>query len=256
MERRKLTSEDIDKVRDIEGFPIATDEAIIELSDAPYYTACPNPFIKDFIDEYGTPYDEATDDYHCEPYSADVTAGKNNPIYRAHSYHTKVPHKAVMQYINHYTRPGDVVLDAFCGTGMVGVAARALADDTDEYVALNKRRNPGNYGSRNALLCDLSPAATCIASQYDIADDAELTYADAEKAIQECKAEYGWMFRTKHTAIGNSSQTRLDVEACEYGWINYTVYSDVLICPSCGQEFIFYDTAVDQDKGKVLDTFA
>ena len=256
MERRKLTSEDIDKVRDIEGFPIATDEAIIELSDAPYYTACPNPFIKDFIDEYGTPYDEATDDYHCEPYSADVTAGKNNPIYRAHSYHTKVPHKAVMQYINHYTRPGDVVLDAFCGTGMVGVAARALADDTDEYVALNKRRNPGNYGSRNAILCDLSPAATFIASQYDIADDAELTYADAEKAIQECKAEYGWMFRTKHTAIGNSSQTRLDVEACEYGWINYTVYSDVLICPSCGQEFIFYDTAVDQDKGKVLDTFA
>ena len=45
MERRKLTSEDIDKVRDIEGFPIATDEAIIELSDATYYTDCPNPFI-------------------------------------------------------------------------------------------------------------------------------------------------------------------------------------------------------------------
>ena len=68
MKRRKLTSKDIDKVRDVEGFPIATDEAIIELSDAPYYTACPNPFIKDFIDEYGTPYNEATDDYHCEPF--------------------------------------------------------------------------------------------------------------------------------------------------------------------------------------------
>lgn len=45
MESRKLTSADIDKVRDIEGFPNATDEAIINLSDAPYYTACPNPFI-------------------------------------------------------------------------------------------------------------------------------------------------------------------------------------------------------------------
>ena len=60
MERRKLTKEDIDKVRNIEGFPIGTDEDIIALSDAPFYTACPNPFIEDFIKEYGTPYDEAT----------------------------------------------------------------------------------------------------------------------------------------------------------------------------------------------------
>ena len=49
MERRKLTKEDIDKVRDIEGFPIGSDEDIIALSDAPYYTACPNPFIEEFI---------------------------------------------------------------------------------------------------------------------------------------------------------------------------------------------------------------
>ena len=53
MERRKLTKEDIDKVRNIEGFPIGTDEDIIALSDAPFYTACPNPFIEDFIKEYG-----------------------------------------------------------------------------------------------------------------------------------------------------------------------------------------------------------
>ena len=61
MERRKLTKEDIDKVRNIEGFPIGTDEDIIALSDAPFYTACPNPFIEEFIKEYGAPYDEATE---------------------------------------------------------------------------------------------------------------------------------------------------------------------------------------------------
>ena len=55
MERRKLTKEDLDKVRHIEGFPIGKDEDIIALSDAPYYTACPNPFIEDFIRENGTP---------------------------------------------------------------------------------------------------------------------------------------------------------------------------------------------------------
>lgn len=109
MERRKLTKEDIDKVRNIEGFPIGTDEDIIALSDAPFYTACPNPFIEDFIKEYGTPYDETTDDYHREPFAADVSEGKNDPIYNAHSYHTKVPYKAIMRYILHYTEPGDIV---------------------------------------------------------------------------------------------------------------------------------------------------
>lgn len=76
MEERKLTKADIDKVRHIEGFPIGKDEDIIALSRPPYYTACPNPFIEDFIRENGTPYDEATDDYHREPFAADVSEGK------------------------------------------------------------------------------------------------------------------------------------------------------------------------------------
>ena len=43
MEERRLTKADIDKVRHIEGFPIAKDEDIIALSRPPYDTACPNP---------------------------------------------------------------------------------------------------------------------------------------------------------------------------------------------------------------------
>jgi len=35
--------------RKIEGFPIGSDEDIIAMSDPPYYTACPNPFIENFI---------------------------------------------------------------------------------------------------------------------------------------------------------------------------------------------------------------
>jgi len=40
--RRPLTKADLDKVRNVEGFPLGTDEDIIALSDPPYYTACPN----------------------------------------------------------------------------------------------------------------------------------------------------------------------------------------------------------------------
>ena len=43
--------------RKIEGFPKGSDEDILRLSDPPYYTACPNPFLADFIRCYGKPYD-------------------------------------------------------------------------------------------------------------------------------------------------------------------------------------------------------
>ena len=43
--------------RKIEGFPIGDDEDILALSDPPYYIACPNPFIGDFIKYYGKPFD-------------------------------------------------------------------------------------------------------------------------------------------------------------------------------------------------------
>ena len=123
MERKKLTKEDIDKVRGIEGFPIGTDDDIIALSDAPYFTACPNPFTEDYITENGVLYEESKDEYQRKPFAADVSEGKKDPVYNAHSYHTKVPYKAIMRYILHYTNPGDLVFDGFCGTGMTGLAA-------------------------------------------------------------------------------------------------------------------------------------
>ena len=102
--RRQLTKEELDRVRDVPGFPIATDEAIIALSDPPHYTACPNPFLAEIVAGWrheraalrvrlGLPADDAAEAtvYHREPFAADVSEGKNDPIYNAHSYHTKVP---------------------------------------------------------------------------------------------------------------------------------------------------------------------
>lgn len=38
--------EDLEKMREIEGFPLGDVEDILELSEPPYYTAYPNPYIK------------------------------------------------------------------------------------------------------------------------------------------------------------------------------------------------------------------
>ncbi|MDD4518950.1 MAG: DNA methyltransferase, partial [Limnochordia bacterium] len=247
--------------RQIEGFPIGSDEDILALSDPPYYTACPNPFIQDFIDYYGRPYDP-NEDYHREPFAADVSEGKNDPIYNAHSYHTKVPHKAIMRYILHYTKPGDIVYDGFCGTGMTGVAAQLCGDrevveslgyriDDDGTILKREINEQGEVswvpfsklGARYAVLNDLSPAATFIAYNYNTPVDVDQFEKEAKRILKEVEAECGWMYQTLHT------------DGKAKGRINYTVWSDVFTCPECAHEIIFWEAAVDQEAGKVRKEF-
>src|SRR5690606_10219815 len=128
------------------GFPHGEIEDILNLSDPPYYTACPNPFIVDFIRHYGKPYGPGSS-YSKAPLAVDVTEGKNDPLYRLPSYHTKVPPKAIQHYLLHYTEPGDIVLDAFCGTGMTGVAC-LLLEHPEHEIAATLDTNP-KWGKRH-----------------------------------------------------------------------------------------------------------
>jgi hypothetical protein len=239
--------------RSIDGFPTGSDDAILALSDPPYYTACPNPWLGDFVRHFGTPY-ETKKLYHREPFAADVSEGKNHPIYNAHSYHTKVPHRAIMRYILHYTEPGQVVMDAFCGTGMTGIAAE-LCGDRNEVHALGYRvqedgsildeagRVFSKLGARRCILNDLAPAATFIAANYNTPVDIAAFEHEAKSILAEVERELGWMYETNH------GKTKYR------GRINFTVWSDVFNCPECASEIIFWDAALDEEKGGVLDTF-
>ncbi|WP_028243925.1 DNA methyltransferase [Pseudobutyrivibrio ruminis] len=240
MEKRKLTKEDLDKLRDIEGFPIAEDEDIIALSDAPNYTACPNPFIEDFLAENGTEYDETMDDYHREPFASDVAEGKSDQIYNIHSYHTKVPPRAIKAYIEHYTKPGDIVLDSFCGTGMTGVAAK-ICDD-----------NGVGLSARHAILTDISTIAAFIAGNYN-QSIREKQISDIENVLKNLKEKCHELYKTKHL-IDDREVLGLNGEPI-YGEINYMVWSDVFICPHCSSEFVYYKEAVEKETRKSLKEF-
>ncbi|WP_312640281.1 DNA methyltransferase [Hydrogenoanaerobacterium sp.] len=255
MEPRKLTKEDIDKVRNIEGFPIASDEDIIALSDAPYYTACPNPFIEEFIRENGTPYDEATDDYHREPFASDVSEGKYDPIYKLHPYHTKVPHKAIMKYIAHYTKPGDIVFDGFCGTGMTGVAAQACGFENDENTMMLKSDlHYVELGHRKAVLVDLASAATSFAHNFNSSIDEKTFFEQSKNIIERITEKCSWMYKTVHVDTNNKPVVGFEGKPI-MGLMNYTVWSDVFICPNCGEELIFWKVAVDIENGIVREKF-
>jgi len=257
MTEYELTEERLDAVRKIEGFPRGKDSDIIALSDPPYYTACPNPWIGEFIERYGRPFDPG-EKYDCEPFAADVSEGKNDPIYNAHSYHTKVPHKAIMRYILHYTKPGDIVFDGFCGTGMTGVAAQMCGNPDAEYRATVEGEMPeAQWGARRAILCDLSPAATFIAYNYNNPVDPAAFEREAKAILAEVEKECGWMYETDHVLDGRV-QVKRDVNGATApvkGRIKYTVWSDVFVCPHCSEEIVFWEAAVDQKEGKVRDEF-
>ena len=102
------------------------------MSDPPWYTACPNPFLADFVRVYGKPFDPK-ERYERDPFAIDVSVGKTDELYKAHGYHTKVPHLAIVPTILHYTEPGDIALDGFAGSGMTGVAAQWCGSASAEY---------------------------------------------------------------------------------------------------------------------------
>ena len=84
--------------------------------------------LHDFVAKCARPYDPVSDDYDRPPFAVDIKEGKNDRIYNAHSYHTKVPPRSIIPYILHYTKPGDLILDPFCGSDMTGVAALMCAN--------------------------------------------------------------------------------------------------------------------------------
>ncbi|GAP40682.1 DNA methyltransferase [Flexilinea flocculi] len=251
--------------RAIEGFPIGTDEDILALSDPPYYTACPNPFLLEILSQWQQEREEIRsklglkeEKYQREPFAADVSEGKNDPIYNAHSYHTKVPHKAIMRYILHYTDPGDIVFDGFCGTGMTGVAAQLCGDKKtveslgyrvdDQGVIWEGEKVISRLGARKAVLNDLSPAATFIAYNYNTPVDAVAFEHEARRILCEVEQECGWMYETWHPNCDDPNRVK--------GKINYTVWSDIFVCPNCGQEMAFWDETTNPSTGVVTDTWS
>lgn len=200
--------------RKIEGFPIGKDEDILALSDPPYYTACPNPWLGDFIKHYGKPYDPKQP-YHREPFAADVSEGKADPLYKLCAYYTKVPPRAIQRYIDHYTAPGDIVLDGFCGSGMTGVAAR-----------LDKNK------SRTAILIDLSPAAAFTAAQMN---------SPLDKALLQDGFIEEWVTEHLDPLYGKN--------------FDYAIWSEWFVCPECANLIKMIDHAIDYEQTCILSSF-
>jgi DNA modification methylase/transcriptional regulator with XRE-family HTH domain len=146
-----------------------------------------------------------------------VVGGRNSAFYLAHSYHTKVPPEAIEPFIEHYTKPGEVVLDPFCGSGMTGVAAARTG--------------------RRAILNDLSPAAVHLSWNHTRPCDPQAL----SDGFAELEARLGKrienLYQTTHT------DGRLAL-------IHWTLWSTRHRCSACSDEFLLWE-AIDRKSGKI-----
>jgi hypothetical protein len=200
------------------------------------------------VRQHAKPYDPA-EIYSRKPLAVDVTEGKTHPVYKAHAYHTKVPHLAIVPSILHYTEPGDLVLDGFAGAGMTGIAAQWCGMAPESYrVALEESwATEGigrpRWGLRYSIQNDLSPIASFIAGNYSLPLDVG-TFAEAARdLLDDVEKEIGWMYETLHT----DGKTR--------GRIEFTVWSEVFSCPECAGEVAFTEEALDKVSGRIREVF-
>lgn len=143
------------------------------------------------------------------PATKGVSAGKNTYTYDAHTYHTKVPPQGIAEVIKSYLPDGGVVLDPFAGSGMTGVAARALGFDV--------------------ILNELSPAASFIADRFTRGYD-HTVFDEAVRALCERLHDVRRdLYTTECRTCGKDTE------------ILYTVWSYRVCCDRCNHEFLLWD---------------
>ena len=136
-----------------------------------------------------------------KPISGGVKALPHTLIYRMHRYFARRPHNVINTLIEHYSRPGNIVLDPFCGGGTTVIEGLRLR--------------------RKVIGVDLNPMASFI-TRCEIMD---LDPADV-------KASLGQIVETTRKEINTLYQTpcpQCEAEAI----IDWTKWSVVYVCPHC-----------------------
>lgn len=138
----------------------------------------------------------------------EMNVGRSDPIYMAHSYLTKVPVSAIIPFLESYTKPGDIVLDPFAGSGMTGVAAAMTG--------------------RKARLHDISVLGSHVGSGYvNLVDEGDLS--ETARAV----------VKAVRTIVGNVYGVPSE-DGTRIGEIVKTVWSVIVKCAQCGGSVNYY----------------
>ncbi len=138
-----------------------------------------------------------------------TVAKPHTPMYLMHKYWARKPHNVVSEYIKHYTKEGDIVLDPFCGSGPTPIEAIKLG--------------------RNAIGTDLNPISIFITEMTAIPADISKIKSAFEEIEDKCKKEINELYKTKCKKCGGNA-----LIICTH-WEKSGPVKIYYSCPECGK---------------------
>lgn len=176
-------------------------------------------------------------------YSEPLPSTRTGALYNAFSYPTKISPEAIALYIAVHTKPGDVVLDAFAGSGTTGLAALLCDKPTDELkkIATDLKINP-RWGPRKAVLYEVGALGSFISSTMCMPPEPSRFENSALRLLADVDDLVKWMYEARDPE-GN------------VGTIRHVIWSDVLICKTCSTESLYSDVAVKKNPLQFIDVF-
>ncbi len=116
-----------------------------------------------------------------------TVAKPHTSMYLMHKYWARKPHNVVSEYIENYTKEGDIVLDPFCGSGPTPIEAIKLG--------------------RKGVGIDLNPISTFVTRMTAMPADINLIKKTFEEIKADCENEINEMYKTKCKKCGNTALT-------------------------------------------------
>jgi len=144
-----------------------------------------------------------------------ISPQAHTPMYLMHKYWARKPHNVVGEYIKHYSKKGEIVLDPFVGSGVTAIEALKLG--------------------RKAVAIDIDPIATFV-SRMTLKP---VNIKKFKEAFEEIEKNVRRNIEGLYTTVcPNCGQRCLEV---------YMIWSDAVRCQACNKDILFTEAKM---KGK------
>jgi 16S rRNA G966 N2-methylase RsmD len=161
-------------------------------------------------------------------YLHELPSARTDVFYNTFAYPTKISPESIAVYIAAHTKPGDTVLDTFGGSGSTGLAALMCEHPTDRMLELvNKFNIDVTWGARNACIYEIGKYGAFASRIISNPPDTKAFSKAAKMLIKSAERGCGQLYATKD--INSNSAI-----------IRHVIWSDIMRCPKCNEEFTYY----------------
>lgn len=176
-------------------------------------------------------------------YASPLAASRTGALYNAFSYPTKISPEVIAVFIATHTAPGDTVLDTFSGSGTTGVAAMLCDRPTEQMERIAQKIGVRPvWGPRHADLVDVGTLGCFIAGVMTNPPDPIDFRLAAERLVERARARLEGLYAAADPTGGT-------------GEIRHVIWSEVIVCPYCGDAHRLWDVAVERNPASFRSSF-